>query len=166
MKRLMILLALVVAIVTTAAAQVEISRFKFNRDEPLGMYPGRKMIDMKFKNTSDRPMKYLKVYYYAVNAVGDVVSGNDEGLRIEGKEYIKPKILDCMGPFEPGKSYSRYASGVMTTQQKGTLAVPYEVEIIYMQSNDTTRIRINKENIHQFFPKNEWREYNRYNDQL
>ena len=165
MKRLLFLVCAGLLTAAAATAQVEISKFKFNRDEPLGMYPGRKMIDMKFKNTSDRAMKYLKVHYYAVNAVGDVVSGNDEGLRIEGKEYIKPKTLDCMGPFEPGKQYSRYASGVITTQQKGTLAVPYEVEIIYMQ-NDTTRIRINKENIHQFFPKNEWRDYNRYNDQL
>ncbi len=166
MKRLMILLALVMAIVTTAAAQVEISKFKFKRDEPFGMYPGRKMIDMKFKNTSDRAMKYLKVHFYAVNAVGDVVSGTDAGIREPGMEYIKPMTLDCMGPFEPGKQYSRWASGAITTQQNGTIAVPYEVEIIYMQSNDTTRIRINKENIHQFFPKNEWREYNRYNDQL
>ena len=146
-------------------SQVEIPRFKFNRDEPLGMYPGRKMIDMKFKNTSDRAMKYLKVHYYAVNAVGDVVSGRDGGLREPGMEYIKPMTLDCMGPFEPGKTYSRYASGVITTRQKGTLAVPYEVEIIYMQ-NDTTRIRIDRDNLKKFFPKNEWRDYNRYNDQL
>ena len=149
----------------TASSQVTISKFKFGKDEPFGMFPGRKMIDMKFKNTSDRPMKYLKVYYYAVNAVGDVVSGLDAGVRTEGMEYIKPKLLDCMGPFEPGKSYSRWASGVIQTKQKGTLAVPYEVEIIYMQ-NDTTRIKIDGSNLKQFFPKNEWREYNRRNQQL
>lgn len=161
----MILMAVAVLMALTATAQVEITKFKLNRDEPFGAYPGRKMIDMKFKNTSDRPMKYLKVHYYAVNAVGDVVSGLDEGIRTPGKEYIKPKTLDCMGPFEPGKQYSRWASGVITTKQKGTIAVPYEVEIIWMQ-NDTTRIRINSENLHQYFPKNEWREYNRWNDQL
>jgi plasmid replication initiation protein len=44
--------------------------------------------------------------------------------------------------------------------------MPYEVEIIWMQTNDTTRIRIDKENLKQFFPKNEWRDYNRYNQQL
>ena len=165
MKRLLILVCAGLLTAMAAEAQVEISKFKFGKDEPFGMYPGRKMIDMKFKNTSDRPMKYLKVHYYAVNAVGDVVSGRDEGLREPGKEYIKPKTLDCMGPFEPGKQYSRWASGAITTQQKGTLAVPYEVEIIYME-NDTTRIRINKENLRQFFPKNEWRDYNRYNEQL
>ena len=161
----MILMVLVAMMALTATAQVEITKFKLNRDEPLGAFPGRKMIDMKFKNTSERPMKYLKVHYYAVNAVGDVVSGLDEGIRTPGKEYIKPKTLDCMGPFEPGKQYSRWASGVITTKQKGTIAVPYEVEIIWMQ-NDTTRIRINGENLHQYFPKNEWREYNRWNDQL
>jgi hypothetical protein len=164
MKR-MILMAIAVMMVLTASSQVTISKFKFGRDEPFGMFPGRKMIDMKFKNTSDRPMKYLKVYYYAVNAVGDVVSGLDAGVRTEGMEYIKPKLLDCMGPFEPGKSYSRWASGVITTKQKGTIAVPYEVEIIYMQ-NDTTRIKIDGSNLKQFFPKNEWREYNRRNQQL
>lgn len=159
-------MAVVVLTALTASAQVEITKFKFNRDEPLGAFPGRKMIVMKFKNTSDRAMKYLKVHYYAVNVVGDVVSGLDEGIRKPGKEYIKPKTLDCMGPFEPGKQYSRWASGVITTRQKGTIAVPYEVEIIWMQTNDTTRIRIDGGNIHQYFPKNEWREYNRYNQQL
>jgi hypothetical protein len=165
MKKRMILMAIAAMMVLSATAQVEITKFKFKRDEPFGMFPGRKMIDMKFKNTSDRPMKYLKVYYYAVNAVGDVVSGLDAGVRTEGMEYIKPKLLDCMGPFEPGKSYSRWASGVITTKQKGTIAVPYEVEIIYMQ-NDTTRIKIDGANLKQFFPKNEWREYNRRNQQL
>jgi hypothetical protein len=161
----MILMVLVAMMALTATAQVEITKFKLNRDEPLGAFPGRKMIDMKFKNTSERPMKYLKVHYYAVNAVGDVVSGLDEGIRMPGKEYIKPKTLDCMGPFEPGKQYSRWASGVITTKQKGTIAVPYEVEIIWMQ-NDTTRIKIDGSNLKQFFPKNEWREYNRRNQQL
>lgn len=166
MNRLMILFCMCLAMAMTAEAQVVISKFKLGRDEPLGMYPGRKMIDMKFKNTGERAMKYLKVHYYAVNAVGDVVSGRDEGLRTPGKEYIKPKTLDCMGPFEPGKQYSRWASGVITTQQKGTIAVPYEVEIIWMETNDTTRIRIDRENLRQYFPKNEWREYNRWNEQL
>lgn len=165
MKRLFIW-AVMAMMVLPLCSQVVISKFKFGRDEPFGMFPGRKMIDMKFKNTSDRAMKYLKVHYYAVNAVGDVVSGLDEGLRTPGKEYIKPKTLDCMGPFEPGKQYSRWASGVITTKQKGTIAVPYEVEIIWMQTNDTTRIRIDGGNIRQFFPKNEWREYNRFNEQL
>ena len=165
MKKRMILMAMMAVVMLSATAQVEITKFKFKRDEPFGMFPGRKMIDMKFKNTSDRPMKYLKVYYYAVNAVGDVVSGTDRGVRTPGMEYIKPMLLDCMGPFEPGKSYTRWASGVIQTKQKGTLAVPYEVEIIYMQ-NDTTRIKIDGANLKQFFPKNEWREYNRYNQQL
>jgi len=164
MKR-MILMAVAAMMVLTASSQVTITKFKFCRDQPFGMFPGRKMIDMKFKNTSDRAFKYLKVYYYAVNAVGDVVSGLDAGVLTEGMEYIKPKLLDCMGPFEPGKSYTRWASGVITTKQKGTIAVPYEVEIIYMQ-NDTTRIKIDGSNLKQYFPKNEWREYNRRNQQL
>ena len=161
----MILMAVAAMMVLTASSQVTITKFKFCRDQPVGMFPGRKMIDRKFKNTSDRAFKYLKVYYYAVNAVGDVVSGLDAGVLTEGMEYIKPKLLDCMGPFEPGKSYTRWASGVITTKQKGTIAVPYEVEIIYMQ-NDTTRIKIDGSNLKQYFPKNEWREYNRRNQQL
>lgn len=165
MKKIFVL-ALMSMMVSAMSAQVEITKFKFAKDEPFGMFPGRKMIDMKFKNKGDRAMKYLKVYYYAVNAVGDVVSGLDRGVQTEGEEYVKPKALDCMGPFEPGKQYSRWASGVITTKQKGTLAVPYEVEIIWMQTNDTTRIRIDRENLHQYFPKNEWREYNRRNSRL
>ena len=85
MKRLLILVCAGLLTAMAAEAQVEISKFKFGKDEPFGMYPGRKMIDMKFKNTSDRAMKYLKVHYYAVNAVGDVVWGRDEGLYEPGK---------------------------------------------------------------------------------
>lgn len=130
------------------------------------MYPGRKMIDVKFKNTSDKAFKYIKFHYYAVNRVGDVISGVERGITEEGKEYIKPKKLECTGPFECGKNYSQWASGVITVQQKDVIAFPYKIEIIYMGSNESVFIDITKDNINKFFPKLKWIDYNRYNSAM
>ena len=52
-----------------ANAQVEFSKFKLSKDEPFGAFPGRKMLNTKFKVTADRDLKYVLVDYYIVNAV-------------------------------------------------------------------------------------------------
>lgn len=159
--------AILLALISFSAfSQVEVSKFKFSKDEPLGMYPGRKMIDVKFKNTSDKAFKYIKFHYYAINRVGDVISGVERGITEEGKEFIKPKKLECTGPFECGKNYSQWAGGVITVQQKDVIAFPYQIEIIYMGSNESVFIDITKDNINKFFPKLKWIDYNRYNSAM
>lgn len=47
----------------SAMSQVQFSKFKFIKDEPFGAFRGRKAIDCKFMNTSDKPLKYVKVWF-------------------------------------------------------------------------------------------------------
>lgn len=150
----------------SAMSQVQFSKFKFIKDEPFGAFRGRKAIGCKFKNTSDKPLKYVKVWYYAVNAVDDVISGKDRGFIFKGKEYIKPKRLDMTGPFEVKKSYSRWASGVITATDKNTRAVPFAVTIVYMGSDEEIEIQITEDNIKEIFPTVPWVDYNRWNNEL
>lgn len=118
------LLVFACLLATSAIGQVEYSKFKLSKDEPFGNFPGRKMIDTKFKVTSDRDLKYVIVDYYIVNAVGDVISGVTHGIKSDSEEFIKPKRLECTGPFNAGKSYGQYASGVITIQRKDVTAFP------------------------------------------
>ena len=99
MKKLIISFLLMAICCLSASAQVEFSKFKLSKDEPFGAFPGRKMLNTKFKVTADRDLKYLLVDYYIVNAVGDVISGATEGFKNDTLEYIKPKRMECTGPF-------------------------------------------------------------------
>ena len=148
-----------------AHGQVVVNQFKLSRDEPFGQFPGRKMLKTKFKVTSDKTLKYVKFHYYIVNAVGDVVSGLERGIMEEGMEYIKPKLMSVTGPMDPGKKYSPWISGVIQTKQQVT-AIPYQIEIVYMGSNESVFIDITKDNYLQYFPKLKWIDYNRWNRQL
>ena len=102
----------------SAYAQVEFSKFKLSKDEPFGAFPGRKMLNTKFKVTADRDLKYILVDYYIVNAVGDVISGYTQAIKNDTTEFIKPKRMECTGPFSAGKSYSPWVSGVITNPSK------------------------------------------------
>lgn len=150
----------------SAMSQVQFSKFKFIKDEPFGAFKGRKAITCKFKNISNKQLKYVKVWYYAVNAVGDVVSGRDRGFMYLGKEYIKPKRLDMTGPFEANKSYGRYAGAIITATDKNTRAVPFALTIVYMGSDEEIDILITEDNIKEYFPKLQWVDYNRWNNEL
>lgn len=163
MRRFLFMLALVLP--TMVSGQILVSKFKLCRDEPFGQFPGRKGIETKFKVTSDKDLKYVRFHYYVVNAVGDVVSGREYGISEDGKEYIKPKLLSVTGPLESGKTYSPWAGAILQTSQKVT-AIPYQIEIVYMGSNESVYIDINKNNVNEYFPKLKWIEYNRWNKAL
>ena len=164
MKKLIISFLLMAIAVTSASAQVEFSKFKLTTDNPLGMFPGRKMLNTKFKVTADRDLKYVLVDYYIVNAVGDVVSGRDSGVKAEGFEYIKPKQMECTGPFEKGKSFSPWVSGVVTGNTY--TAFPFKIQVMYMGTDEWIEIPITKDNISKYFPKVPWMEVNRKNKLL
>lgn len=165
MKKTSIFLFLLMLSVS-AFSQIQFSQFKFGKDSPMGCCPGRKMIKAKFKNTSGKDFKYVKIHYYAVNAVGDVISGVEQGITRKGKEFIKPKVLSFTGPIAAGKQQSGYGSGVITTSLPDVVAMPYQIEIIYMDSNEKELIDIDENNIGKFFPKVEWRAYERYNETM
>lgn len=165
MKKL-ICLFIVCLFAVEAFSQIEVSKFKLYKNEPLGMNRGNKGIELKFTNTSGKSLKYVNIHYYIINKVGDVISGNDYGIQEDGKEYIKANILSCTGPFEDTRSYKRVSGNVLNTLQKDIIAFPYQIEYIFMGSNQSHYILITKDNLNKFFPKIEWVDYNRYNKAL
>lgn len=150
----------------TASSQVEFSKFKLSKDEPFGAFPGRKMLNTKFKVTADQDLKYLLVDYYIVNGVGDVISGVTSGIKIDTLEYIKPKRMECTGPYNSGKSYSPWVSGVVTYPRKDITAFPFQLQIMYMGTDEWITIHITKENLKTFFPTLQWIDYNRKNKRI
>lgn len=166
MKKLIISFLLTAICCLSASAQVEFSKFKLSKDEPFGAFPGRKMLNTKFKVTADRDLKYLLVDYYIVNAVGDVISGVTAGVKIDTLEYIKPKQMECTGPFNAGKSYSPWVSGVITYPRKDITAFPFQLQLMYMGTEEWITIPITKENLATYFPCLQWMEYSRKNKKI
>lgn len=164
LKKLLLFISFVM-VATAADGQVCFSKFKLQKNEPFGHFPGRKMLDTKFKVTASRDIKYVFVDWYIINAVGDVISPVSKGIKEKGKEYIKPQEMQLTGPFQSGKSYSNYLPEVITTGQKVT-AIPYKLTIIYMGDDTSIEIPITKANIKEYFPKVEWIDYNRHNPAL
>lgn len=166
MKKLIISFLLTAICCLSASAQVEFSKFKLSKDEPFGAFPGRKMLNTKFKVTADRDLKYLLVDYYIVNAVGDVISGVTKGFKNDTLEYIKPKRMECTGPFKAGKSFSPWVSGVVTDPNKDITAFPFQIQVMYMGTEEWIMIPITKENLATYFPCLQWIEYSRKNKKI
>ncbi len=168
MKKLLALLVLLLGVAVSSPAQVSFSKFKLVKNEPFGQFPGRKSLESKFKVTGDKEIKYVFVDWYMVNSVGDVVSGVTQGVVTEGaggEDYIKPKTLQCTGPFSPGKSSSGYAPNVGYAHGK-VFAFPWRLRIMYMGETDFDTIVITKENLSVYFPKLTWIPVNRYSPTL
>ena len=165
MKKLLFIIVMMI-LPMLANAQVEFSKFKLSRDEPFGAFPGRKMLNTKFKVTADRDLKYVLVDYYIVNAVGDVISGVTRGIKSDDQEFVKPKRMECTGPFQAGNSFSPWVSGVITYPRKDITAFPYQLQIMYMGEDEWNIIPITKENIGKYFPNLTWMDINRKNKLL
>ena len=166
MKTKVMSLVMLIICSMSASAQVEFSKFKLSKDEPFGAFPGRKMLNTKFKVTSDRDLKYVLVDYYIVNAVGDVISGVTKGIKSDDQEFVKPKRMECTGPYQSGKAFSPWVSGVVTYPRKDITAFPYQIQVMYMGEDDWVIIPITKDNIVKYFPKVPWMEINRKNKLL
>lgn len=149
MKKLLTILFLL-NISMLSYSQVSFSKFKFKKDSPFGCCPGRKMTDVKFKITSDKAIKYVRVYYYGVNQVGDAVSSDIVGAVNADVEHTKHRMIFFTGPFETNKTYSRWASGTFIYPLE-VIAFPYLLEILYMNGEEE-KIKLNKENFHIYFP--------------
>ena len=150
----------------SATAQVAFSKFKLSKDEPFGAFPGRKMLNTKFKVTAERDLKYLLVDYYIVNAVGDVISGYTQAIKNDTTEFVKPKRMECTGPFSAGKSYSPWVSGVITNPSKNLTAFPFQIQVMYMGTDEWITIPVTKENLSTLFPSLKWIDYNRKNKKI
>lgn len=150
MKAKLISLIVLLIMVMSADAQVVFEKFKFGKDSPFGMAPTRKMTDMKYNVTGTKQIKKLVVRYVAVDQVKDAV----------GCTLSKAKKFQVVltGPFYPGKSYSRWASGTIWYPHKIT-AFPYRILVDYMDDSSES-IDINKDNISKYFPKLQWIDVN------
>ena len=166
MKKCIFSVLLMALCCLSATAQVEFSKFKLSKDEPFGAFPGRKMLNTKFKVTADHDLKYVLVDYYIINAVGDVISGMTSGIKVDTLEFIKPKTMECTGPFTAGKSYSPWVSGVVTYPRKDITAFPFQLQIMYMGTEEWIKIPITKENLSTYFPSLQWIEYSRKNKKI
>ena len=145
MKKLLTILFLL-NISMLSYSQVSFSKFKFKKDSPFGCCPGRKMTDVKFKITSDKAIKYVRVYYYGVNQVGDAVSSDIVGAVNANVEHTKHRMIFFTGPFETNKTYSRWASGTFIYPLE-VIAFPYLLEIFYMNGEEEKK-KLNNENFH------------------
>ncbi len=145
-----ILLVFLLSTYSIMNAQVSFSKFTFKKDSPFGCCPGRKMTDTKFKITSSRSIKYIRVYYYGINQVGDAVSSDIVGAVNANVKHTKIKILNLTGPYFPNKKYSRWASGTFIYPMKVT-AFPFRIEIIFMNGEEKI-IEITEKNYKKYFP--------------
>lgn len=155
MKKKLILMALAVAMALDVSGQVVFSKFVFKLDSPLGCCPGRKMTDAKFKVTSNKAIKTLDIEFVGVDQVGDAVCSDIVGAVNANVTHTKYKTMHNVGPFEPGKQYSRWTSGAFHYPTKLT-AFPRRILIDYMDRSRSDTIDITRDNIGVYFPKIKW----------
>lgn len=135
-------LALALFLANTVNAQIEISTFKL---KPTLLYT-TKALHMSFTCKGEKKVKYVKVEWCAVNAVGDVSAG------------MTPNVLlrkaSATGPFSPDKKYKREAIAGFIGVEK-VRALPVSISVEYMDGTDWGT-DINKENYARFFPQLKW----------
>lgn len=149
-----LLMALMALGCMSTDAQVVFTKYKFIKDSPFGAFPTRKATDAKFKVTGDKTIKTMKVLYSGVDQVNDAVCSDIVGAVNANIKHTKYNYFMVTGPFEPGKTYSKWASGSFFYPTKVT-AFPQEIFIDYMDKTSDT-IRINKDNISTYFPSIKW----------
>lgn len=149
-----LLIAIMVLGGMSVSAQVVFTKFKFIKDSPFGAFPTRKATDAKFKVTGSKTIKTMKVLYSGVDQVNDAVCSNIVGAVNANIKHTKYKYFIVTGPFESGKTYSKWASGSFFYPTQVT-AFPQEIYIDYMDKTSDT-IRINRDNISTYFPKIQW----------
>lgn len=135
-------LTLALLLTNTANGQIEISTFKL---KPTLLYT-TKALHMSFTCKGEKKVKYVKVEWCAVNAVGDVSAGMTPNLLL--------RKVSATGPFSPDKKYRREAmAGYIGTEK--VRALPVSVSVEYMDGTEW-ETDINKDNYAQFFPKLKW----------
>lgn len=155
MKKWIFMAVVMMALWTNAQAQIVFSKFKFIKDNPMGMFPTRKATDAKFKVICDKTVKYIDVVYSGVNRVGDAISSDIVGAVNANAEHTKYKMFRCAGPFESGETYSRWASATFYYRDKDIIAFPQRIIVTY-KGGEEESIEITKENISTFFPGIKW----------
>lgn len=145
-------IAIMMMVFMSSSAQVEFTKFKLSVANLYNF--SQKMLDLSFKVTSDKNLKYVKVTWSGVNEVGDAIVSEVVGGVNANTKHTKFKIVECTGPFESKKKYTRHASPYYY-KQKNVVPFPVNVVIDYMGGGSDT-INITKDNIKTYFPSVKW----------
>lgn len=141
-----------IAMSLNATAQVQFSEFKFF---VANIYDFSQLqLEMKFKVTSERNLKYVNVYFCPVNQVGDAICDDIVGGVNANVKHSKYHFIQATGPFEPKKSYKKHF-GIYHISGKKPTPFPSKIIVDYMGGGSDT-IRITKDNIKTYFPCTKW----------
>lgn len=154
MKKILVSLMLLMASVCIMNAQeIVFSKFELWKS---GFVKEHKILDIQFKSMVDKEVKYLHVYWYALNRVGDVIDGQVSALDHEHTNVFR-KHAKIVGPLPAKKKkLSRFQPAVITNLP--VTPMPAKVVIEYMDG-DSWSVDITKENLKTYFPKLDWIEY-------
>lgn len=116
-----------------------------------------KSLDFGFKHEKiDQQLKYVRVDWYAVNHVGDVLDGQVSALdKTHTGYYLKSARMT--GPAETGKKKYVIFRNVIVTPINVT-AIPKTIVLTYMDNTEKV-IEITRDNYKQYFPKLKWMDY-------
>lgn len=153
MKKTLVLLLIIFSLITIETKaqddkyDIIFSKFKLEWFNVMGMRGGSdgQRLKLSFKNTSDRVLKYIKVHYWAVNAVNDIVTD-----RFDRKEFS----VNCTGPFKKNK-WNKLEVEIALFHPNILKAYPHKLEITYMDDEEK-EIEIDKYNLNIIFPNIEY----------
>lgn len=152
MKKKIMLAIIAIAASLKVSAQIQFSEFKFF---VANIYDFSQLqLEVKFKVTSERNLKYVNVHFCPVNQVGDAICDDIVGGVNANTKFSKYQLIQATGPFETKKSYKRHF-GIYHISGKKPTPFPYMVTIDYMGGGSDT-IRITRDNIKTYFPKTKW----------
>ena len=152
MKKKIMLAIIAIAASLNVSAQIQFSEFKFF---VANIYDFSQLqIEVKFKLTSERNLKYVNVHFCPVNQVGDAICDDIVGGVNANTKFSKYHRIQATGPFETKKTYKRHF-GIYHISGKKPTPFPHMVTIDYMGGGSDT-IRITRDNIKTYFPKTKW----------
>lgn len=152
--KILLVAALMMMGVAGAQAQVVFNKWKVKH----GIYKAYHLLEVQYTVTSEKPIKYMTYGYYGVNEVGDAIMSQKKVLDSTPVGYYEMKVK-ATGPFEPGKKYKRFCDPAFFTPIKIVL-LPSLLKFEYLDGTEE-EVDITAENVKQFFPTVQWRDYNK-----
>lgn len=105
MKKKIMLAFIAIAVSLNVSAQIQFSEFKFF---VANIYDFSQLqLEVKFKVTSERNLKYVNVHFCPVNQVGDAICDDIVGGVNANTKFSKYQLIQATGPFETKKSYKK-----------------------------------------------------------
>ncbi len=140
-RRVSLIIAMLAIFTSTFCQEVTFTKFELKAFSKLISSDGWNL-RFNFKNTSNKTINYLNVYYLAVNKVGDAES--------DKIRHVKKFMAQSTGPFSPGVSRKLVVECAVWNVNKQT-AYPYQINITYSDGTEQ-EIQITNDNITKYFP--------------